>query len=215
MEQASKEVINLLTEFLICEIGSKAIDGITYDFVLKSDKDKTKFNRYNEIKNKINELGYRKDEMLRVYEISNGFIYDMDLSLAKIITVKLAKNVEQLNGISVGNGDLIGDSPEKRRKSDMVGLAKLIKSEFESGNKVIEVALFSRNTVPHIYITGKDSKNNVISIKYPAFAIRHWDIETINTNLLIPAGIRVSKLEPIEILPSRTGVLFKMHIENM
>ena len=214
MGQPSKEMINLLSEFLVKEIGSKALDGITYALVKKDKSDKDNFNKYSHIKDVVTECGYDRDEAFRVYELSNGYIFDMDLNFAKKITIKLAKAVENMNGVDVGSGDLIGDGPDRRRKSDMIALAKYCKSEFDKGKRLITVALFSRNSVPHIIITGKDQNGKYVSEKYNAYAIRHWDIETINSKLLIPAGIRISRIEPFEILPSKTGVRFDITLES-
>ena len=214
MGNASKNMMNMLTEFLVCEIGSKALDGITYSMVTKEPKDKEALARYMEIRDEVTACGFGADEIFRVYEVSNGYIFDMDLNIAKKITIKLAQAVERTNGVAVGNGDLIGDSPEKRRKSDMLGLAKFIQQEYNAGRDLTEVALFSRNSVPHIIITGKSPKGEIISEKFNAYAIRHWDIETINARLLIPAGIRIARIEPYEILPSKTGVKFGMYIEG-
>lgn len=213
MGKASTELINMMTEFLICEIGSKALDGITYAMVLKDDRDKENYKKYMAIRKEAQNCGYSTDEAFRVYEVANGYIFDMDISAAKKITAELSKAVSATNGGKTPVGDLIGNGPEKRRKSDMVGLAKYVKSEFEAGNDVIEVALFSRNSTPRIMITGIGPKNEMLTVKYNAYAIRHWDIETVNAKLLIPAGIRIAKLEPCEVLPSKTGVKFKLYLE--
>lgn len=213
MGQASKEMMNMLTEFLICEIGSKALDGITYALVLKDDKDKDKYKRYLSIRDEVTKCGFGNDEIFRVYEISNGYIFDMDLNIAKRITTKLAQAVQRTSGIDVGDGELIGDSPEKRRKSDMLGLARFVKQEWDSGRNMAVLALFSRNSVPHIVISGKTPKGEYVTEKFNAYAVRHWDIETINAKMLIPAGIRIAKIEPFEVLPSKTGIKFGIYIE--
>lgn len=213
MGRASPELINMLNEFLICEIGSKAIDGITYAMVLKDKRDEENYKRYMQIRKEAQKCGYSPDETFRVYEVSNGYIFDMDMAVAKRITLELTKAVSKTNGSNEPIKDIIGDNPDKRRKSDMVGLAKYIKKEFDAGKDVAEVALFSRNLTPRIMITAVGAKNEVLMIKYNAFAIRHWDIETVNANLLIPAGIRIAKIEPYEILPSKTGVRFRMYLE--
>lgn len=209
----SNELLNKLTEFLVCEIGSKALSGITYAMVLKNDKDKEMYDRYKSIKDEVLKCGYANDEVFRIYEVGNGYILDMDLSVTKKITYELSKAVAKANNASVG--DLIGDGSSKRRKDDMLGLAKYIKKEYDLGNRVVEVALFSRNSVPRIIVTGVGPNGEILPIKYPAFAVRHFDLESINANILIPAGIRVARIEPMEILPSKTGVSFKMEIESI
>lgn len=219
MAKQSEKVMSLLTEFMVREIGSKALDGITYTMTLKDPKDKENTDRYKEIYKEVRAAGFSSDEVFRAYEVSNGYIFDMDLNVVKNISIQLAKAVERTNGIKFANGDLIGDSPEKRRKSDMNGLANYVLNEFKKGNTITEVALFSRNSVPHIVISGKTlskngkPENNYVTVKYNAYAIRHWDIEVINSKLLIPAGIRISKIEPCEVLPSKTGVKFLIYTE--
>lgn len=213
MGQASTELINSMTEFLIYEIGSKSIDGITYAFVLKNDKDKESYRKYMDIRKEASKCGYSMDEAFRVYEVSNGYIFDMDLSVAKKISYELAKAVSKTNGGATPVRDMIGNSPDKRRKSDMVGLAKYVKSRFDANQDIVEVALFSRNSTSSINVTCVGQNNEMLVIKYHAYAIRHWDIEMVNKNLLIPAGIRISRLEPCEVLPSKTGVKFKLYLE--
>lgn len=211
--KASPELIDKMTAFLINEIGSKAIDGITYTMVLKEDKDKEAYKRYMDIRKEAQKCGYSSDEAFRVYEVANGYIFDMDMSVAKKISYELSKAVNKTNGGQTPVRDLIGDKPDKRRKSDMLGLAKYVKSEFDSGNMELQVALFSRNSTPRIMTTGIGPKNEILTVKYNAYAIRHWDIETINSELLIPAGIRIAKLEPCKVLPSKTGVKFNIYLE--
>lgn len=77
------------------------------------------------------------------------------------------------------------------------------------------MALFSKNSTNRIILNGKNSKGEAIAVKYNAYAIRHWDIELINEKLLIPAGFRVSRIQPCEILPSKTGVSFVFTLETI
>ena len=215
MAKFSNELLNKLTEFLIIEIGEKALSGITYALYIKNTKDKEVYERYNEIKKEVLKCGYSNDEVFRIYEVSNGYIYDLDLSVAKKITAELAKAVAKTNGGTTPIGDLIGDGPSLRRKADMLGLAKYVKQQYDEGKRVVEVALFSRNSVPRIVITGVGPNGEMLPIKYSSFSIRHWDIQSINANILIPAGIRISKLEPCDILPSRTGCRFILYTEKV
>lgn len=211
----SQSLMNLLTEFLVHEIDAKVLDGITYAFVLKTDKNaKETYKAYMNIKEEAKRCGFANDEVFRVYEVNNGYIFDMDLREAKKITKALAKAVAKdtkNNNIPI---DLIGEKPEKRRQADMTSLARQVKREYDSGKMKMEVALFSRNKSPKITITGIGPKGNSLAIQYNAYAIRHWDIETINEKLLVPAGIRIAKIEPCEILPSKTGVRFIIYLDK-
>lgn len=203
----------MMTEFLITEIGARALDGITYTMVLKGEKDLATYNKYMNIRAEAQKCGYSTEEAFRVYEVSNGYIFDMDMSVAKKLSYELSKAVSKTNGGTTPVGDFIGNRPDNRRKADMLGLAKYVKSEFDKGRMLTEVALFNKNTRPRIMITGIGRQNEMLTIKYNAYAIRHWDIEMVNAKLLIPAGIRIAKLEPCEILPSKNGVKFKLYLE--
>ena len=217
MAELSKTLLDMLSEFMICEIGTRALDGITYAMVIKggSKKEKENYEKYMNIKKEASNCGYVNNEVFRVYEVSNGFIFDMDLSMAKQITAEIAKSVAKANGGKTPVGELLKDGPDIRRKKDMIALAKYLKSEFDKGNTECEAALFSRNTTNKIIVTGKSPKGDLLQVRYNAYAIRHWDIELINEKFLIPAGFRVKRIQPCEILPSKTGVSFIFTMESM
>ena len=173
------------------------------------------YDRYMTIKQEATKCGFSNDEVFRVYQVANGYIFDMDLNTAKQITAEIAKSVARQNNDSTPTGDIIKDMPEQRRKKDMVMLARKLKEEYDKGNDQVEVALFSRNSTNRIIVTGKDQNGNSIAIRYDAYAIRHWDIEIINEKFLIPAGFRVKRIQPCEILPKKTGVSFLFMLESM
>ncbi len=215
MGTISRDLINMLSEFLVCEIESRALSGITYTLIFKNEKDKPLYEKYMKIKEEALKCGYDNNEAFRVYEVSNGYIFDMDLSLAKYLTVEISKGVAKQNKGATPVGDLIGDAPEKRRREDIALLAKHLKSQFKKGRRSVEVALFSKNSVPRIVVNAEDRDGKTIALKYNAYAIRHWDIEDLNRSLLAPDGIRVTKIEPCEVLPSKTGVRFIIHMTQI
>lgn len=217
MAEYSKELENMLTDFLVCEIGNKYLDGVTYAMALKDiEKDKQMYQRYIEIKKETHRCGYNDLDIFRIYEVSNGYIFDIDADKARHITNTMLNSIKALNDdkTPLDYSEIYG-IPEQRRKKDMVNLAKYLKKEFDSGKNVVEVALFSRNSTNKIIINGRGQNNDILSIRYNAYAIRHWDLETINYKLLIPAGFRVSRLKPCEILPSKTGVSFLLTMEQV
>lgn len=216
MAKFSKELINKLTEFLICEVDSKALSGITYAMALKDDKGREMFKRYKKILKEIKNCGYESEEIFRIYDVGNGYIFDMDLSVTKRITIELTKAVAKANNDDRLAEDIIGDKPDIRRKEDMTRLSRHIQKEyFEKGNSEIEVALFSRNSVPRIIITGKDKEGHPTIVRYNSYAVRHWDIEAINRKILIPKGVRVGRIQPREVLPSLTGCSFMLFVEQI
>lgn len=215
MAQMSKKLEEMLTEFMLVEIASKAMDGITYALLTSGQNDKEEVAKYKEIKNEVINCGFVNNQIFRYYKVSNGFIFDMDLDMARMLTTKitrsLAKNDPSLNGVE----NLIGDSPERRRKKDMIALSKYIVQKANEGKTQIEVALFSRNSTNRIILTGKSPSGEDIAITYNAYALRHWDIELLNEKLLIPQRVRVSRIQPCEILPSKTGVSFIFTLERL
>jgi len=215
MAELSKKLLDMLTEFMLCEIGSKSLDGITYALLTKSNKDKETVSRYKEIIAEKTRCGYNDRQIFRVYEISNGYIFDMDMDIVKQLTHKIAKSLSKTNPGSIADLDLIKDLPTKRRNKDLVGLSKYIVNQFKEGKTQIEVALFSKNSTNRIMIHGKGPNGEPLAIAYYAYAIRHWDIEILNAKLLIPQGLRISRIQPCEVLPPKTGVSFLFNIEPM
>ena len=95
----------------------------------------------------------------------------------------------------------------------MTKLARKCIHEFKEGHKTFDVALFSRNSVPRIVVSGKDPKSGKDGVvTYDAYAVRHWDIEEVNAKLLAKEGIRIAKIEPCEVIPTKTGVRFRLHL---
>lgn len=214
MAEISKELENMLTEFLIREIGSKALDGITYSLLLKNNADKESIEEYKKIKLEANKCGFKTSEIFRMYEIGNGYIFDMDVRIAKIITAKMVKTINKTAVNKIQNVDIISDMPEKRRKRDIISLGRYVVNQYNNGRMRFEVALFSKNSTNRIVLNGVGPHGEPISVIYNAYAIRHWDIEVLNGTILIPQGIRVAKIEPCEILPSKTGVSFIFTLES-
>ena len=214
MGEMSKELLDMLTEFTVCEVGSKVVDGITYTLLLKTERDRELVERYKRIKVETANCGYVSNEVFRMYELSNGYIFDMDMRVARAITAQIVRTINREQN-NIKNPDLISDAPERRRKKDIIALSKYIIDQFNQGKREIEVALFSKNTTDRIVINGTGPNGEALVISYRAYAIRHWDIELLNEKLLIPQGLRISRIQPFEVLPSKTGVSFLFTLERM
>lgn len=206
------ELSNELRNFLCEAIGSKILDGITYALVSSSNKEKIA--EYSKIRDLANKDGLDSSQLFRVYKVSNGYVFDMDLSTAKQIT-KTIMNGEE-NSKNVINDDYIERNPNERKKRDLNRLHKLCVNSFKAGTKEVEVALFSRNTANKIMISAKDknTRENVV-IQYEAFALRHWDIEMFNSEYLSKSKLRVRTLSTCEILPTNTGIRFILELERL
>ena len=214
-KQVSDTLLNKLTEFVVCELAEKVLDGITYTMILKSPKYRELYKKYMEIKKEAIKCGYDNNELFRVYEVSNLYIFDLEISVSRKIIEKIYESIAVAEGRKELPYGVLGNGPSNRRKADMKALGKYIKQQYDEGVKEIEVALFSRNSTNSIVISGKGPKNERLAVKYHAYVIRHWDIEAINSGILIPMGIRIDRVAPSEILPSKTGVRFILSVEEI
>jgi hypothetical protein len=207
MGKVSNKLRDQLSEFLVCEIGGKALDGITYTMLLKGNKrDMESYKRYAAIREELLNCGFSSDEMLRCFEVGNGYIFDMDLQTAKQITIELSKAVAKSNNNQTPVGDLIGNAPEQRRKRDMLGLGRYVKQSYDTGLREVSVALFNKNSTDRIMVTAVDKNGKKLAVSYKAYAIRHWDIEQVNSQILMPMGVKIDSIQLCEILPMKTGV---------
>lgn len=192
-----------LEDFMATYLGAKVQDGITY--VLLTD-DRSNSEQAAELMDLYNELRKAgKENLFRYYSVSNGKIFDIDLNVARNLTAALAKKVMNINS------DLIGKGPAVRRQGDIERLAKSCRKWYSKGIDTVEVALFSRNSVPRINISGKDAAGRAKMLTYEAYAIRHWDLDAVNA-LLREYGIRILAVDTHEILPSETGLRVTLRI---
>ena len=214
--QISENLLNLISEFVINELGSKVIDGITYTFISKEPYDVEYYEKYKFIRDTANQEGFGDKELIRIYEVCNGYIFDLDLYIAKVIISEMYKGVLMNDGTLKSPSDykdtFIKDKPEQRRKRDMANIARKVKAEYDKGNTQMDIALFSKNTTHKIIVTGTDRKGKKMMSTYDSYVLRHEDLRLVNEEFLIPAGIKIDAIKPCEILPNKNGLLFTIHI---
>lgn len=215
MADISKRLLDMLSGFTINEIGTKVINGVTYTMLIKNDskRDQDLYKQYMAIRDEATACGFNDNEVFRRYEVSNGYIFDMDISTAKQIVMEIAKTAPLSDREILRN--MIQTKPDARRKADIEKLGKFLKTEYESGRTQVEVALFNRNTTGRISVTLTGANNSTLMIRYNAYSIRPLDIELVNEKYLIPNGFRVKSLKSCEILPSKSGVSFLITMESM
>lgn len=221
MANMSKELKNMLSAFMISEIQSKAIDGITYALKLNIQNNKEDIEEYIRIRDEATKCGFEPNQQFRVFKVNNGYIFDMDLDTVKGMTMRIAKDLYASEGDKTVESKqqlqdlmlMLQEAPVNRRKKDLVALSNYILKEKHAGHDEVEVALFSRNSTNRIVIQGKYN-NEPVEIHYNAYALRHWDMAIINEKFLIPNGCRISRVTPCEILPSSTGVSFILTIDR-
>ena len=194
-----------LADFIVDYVGAKVQDGITYSLKINDKNNIGKIDELMQLRKELTAAGVAETDVFRVYGVSNGYIFDVDLGTARDLIAKMAK------GLAGVDGDLIGNMPNERRDADIKRLAKSIVKAAKNGSKSLEIAMFSRNSVPRITISGKDSAGANKLLTFDAYAVRHWDIDEVN-RLTLPHCARVTKIDTHEILPSETGLRVVLHL---
>lgn len=215
MPQFSEKLLNSLSEFLIRRIGSQAIDGITYTMLTKDKKYEKDIKDFMEIRQEATNCGYSGDEVFRVFEVSNGYIFDMDMGTAKKITMKLSESLNKAKTGQAVQVDFIGDLPNKRRDRELSALYRYVSSKINEGQNTLQIALFNTNSTDRIMFTGYNSKNEKVAITYKAFALKYWDLETLNRVKLMPTGYRIAIARLGQILPNLNGVSCELVLEDL
>ena len=214
-KQLSKKLMNLLSEFIVRELGAKVLQGVTYSFFTKDDAESEElYNHYMKIKDEAISCGFSSDEVIRSYTVSNGYIIDVDLKYAKEVLIEVSKAIAVANGEET-YVDRVGQKPEERRQSDFKHMAKFLKKSFDEGNLEVEVVLFSKVCANRTAVTGVGPRGETIMVRYNAYALRVEDIEAMNELMLIPAGFRVSTVQACEILPNSQGCVFILRMKEV
>lgn len=214
MDETKRELVDGLTEFLICEVEEKVLQGISYIIIPKKESNKARIEKYDALRKAMTKAGIGENETFCRYELPNGIIYDLSLAEAVKLTEKISLSVAKKNNGKTPVGDLgIRNKAFDRHREDLERLAKKIVESAKKGVAEIEVALFSKNDGGTIVITGSDSNSKAnVAVKYDAFALRHTDIEELNREFLALQGLMVTKIEAHEVLSSATGVRFILKI---
>lgn len=206
------ELLNKVQTFYMQEIADGVLDGMTYALLLNTDK--VKIQNYLTLKEYIKNEGYSDSAILRAFSLSNGYIFDMDLAVAQRIAIKILKASYKECDRDVDFISEVKSIPQARKKTDMLRLANKCLKELGDGNREFYIALYSKNSSPYIKLTG--TQNGLpVKVTYDSYALRHFDLTDINTHYLCEKGARISKIEPCEILASRTGVKFRIVIERI
>lgn len=201
-ERAEKEIMNLLTEFLVINIDEKVLQGISYIIVQKSDVNAAKIKKYDAMRVRLTELGVPENEQFRRYDVNTAIVYEIELKTAITITEKLSVAVGAVQTTDFG----ISRTSLDRQQDDIRRLAQLCVKKAQRGVAEFDVCLFSKNKVDKINITARDSNSGkMVAVTYDAFALRHTDILAVNT-ALAACGLKIVRVLMHEAVPSMTGV---------
>lgn len=212
--ELSAEAMSSLSRFYDKEISEKILRGVTYGLTFKSDSALN--TEYLELKQRLKDEGFSGSDILRVYELCNGYIYDLDIRMCQKIVVDLITSTLNPNEkLSQNDILMIKDKPRARIKEDMQKLANKCISELNTNHTKVDVALFSKNTTNQIKFKAELENGREILLTYNAYCLRHTDLEELNRDYLVPKGARISKIQPCEILPTKTGVVFTLWLERL
>lgn len=205
-DEAATKVLSLMAN----EIGDKVFDGINWALILKTNG--AAINEYEAVRQQLKDMGYTHGEVLRAYVAPNGLIYDIDAQVVKMLVRKLMEGNEQFDVCN----ELIDTAYETRRNQELSKLHLYLLKSFKAGKTKVSLALYNMNKGNRItYTTTVETgqyANKKVEITLPAFALRHWDLESLNRDYLIPSRIKIQKVQLMEILPSKTGVGFNFEI---
>lgn len=207
------EVLDKIAVIVANDIGAKVMDGINWTFVL--DTDTVKINEYESIRESLRSLGYKSNEVLRAFKVPNGIVYDIDADVVKKLVTSLMSQSEKADTCY----SIMKTAYEERRNSEFAKLQVFIIKAIKNGKKNVSLALFNKNKgskiVYKVKVTNGIYKGKFMEITLDAFALRHWDLEELNQNYLIPARCKIKRIEVIDILPTLTGVGFNMELEEL
>lgn len=204
------EIEKKLLKFYNDTVGAEIMRGITYTLTLDTDSCNQEYLKLNGL---LKDAGYEQYNLLKVSKLCNGYIFDMDLSLAKREAAKTLMLYDK-KSIDLNTKSAINSYPNERIESEKVKLANYIIKEFEAGNSKLSIALYSRNqTGKIVYKVFVD--NQPILMRYDAFALRKENLESINEKFLVVKGLKIAKIRACEILPTRTGAGFELYIEQI
>lgn len=208
-DEAASKVLGLMAN----EIGDKVFDGINWALIFKTNA--AAINEYEAVRQQLKDMGFTHGEVLRAYVAPNGLIYDIDSQVIKMLVRKIMEGNEQESECN----DMIEKAYEMRRNQELSKLHIYLMKAYKANKTKVSLALYNVNKGNKItYTTTVETgqyANKKVEITLPAFALRHWDLESLNRDYLIPSKIKIQKVQLMEILPSRTGVGFNFEIEGL
>lgn len=209
MKKFSKELMDMITDFIMYEIGSSGIDGVTYAMKLKNSKNAKDIEMYTEILNEAQRCGYEMNEVIRALELSNGIVFDLDMKVMTNVLVKIAEMSCQITGKYDELSKQVWTEPKEVRIDEIKRLANAICRAAEKGEDKVSVALFNKNRVNRIRYTESNGNNHRL-YEIDAYKVRTYDIAAMNTGPLSKTGYIVKEVIPKYILPAENGVFTEL-----
>lgn len=214
------DIMEELIDFYANEISNKLFIGVTYGLILKGGVSDSKIQKYLNLKQRVMENNTSNGDIMRAFELCNGYIFDLGLRPAQELALNLIKSTYSTDEqLSKNDIMMIRDLPINKRKADLKALADKclsVAKEHPNDKQIIyDVALYSRNSLNEIKFAAQGPKGEKLQVRYDAFSLKHTDLDELNRAHLVTKRFRVSSIQPCEILPTRTGVRFRLYLERL
>lgn len=214
MAEMSKELRNRIDEFILAEIGSKAVSGITFVSKVKEDRNRDEINKYISLRKAADDEGFKSDELFRTFEVANGYTFDVDLGivLGTLRSINNMINAAEEKEESQQTASYVHDIPISERKEEIKRLAEYIIEN--AGEGKLNVALYSTVLTDSIeYVCSGGSGKYKAEIE--AFRVSDNDFEVMNKSLLVPNGYMVESISRRYILPHESGVAVELVVKEV
>jgi len=205
----TNEVIEIISEKFFRDLGDILLDGVNY--VLAFDTEESKVNEYKALRNKIEEHGVNPQSVMKILQVCNGYIFELNSSVAKRVLINELNKASKEFSMNSLSGSIVENSPKERKQVEYQRFAKRCIKEMTAGVKEFEVALYGKNSSGIVRYSAKVDKKDTI-FNFVSYALTPIDMERINEELLVNRGIKISRISHCEILPPKTGVRMKIQI---
>lgn len=215
MKKFSDKLSQMLTAFVVAELGSKALDGINYTLKLKN-KDNDDIMTYNKIREEADKCGYDHDEVFIVHEYVNGYSFELEPKITNKISSDLAMASCKITGKHKDLVDFVMNKAEQKKEYNEKLLANRVIKASKSGDTELKVVIYSSNTsgLARVITTNESGNNSAVTLK--THCLNLSSIEEINRKYLMTKGLRIAKLSNMYILNTKTsGVVVDLTIEEV
>lgn len=209
-EEFPVELYRKLTGFFKQYIGSRGLYGVNYAVFFKEDMASIK--ACAELKEEIKSYGYTDDQVFRVCQVSNGFVFDMDRAILDSVINEITETATEAR--ESNQKPSITPTAQGVYTGEVTKLAKQCRSALDKGYEEVEVAIYSLSDTPQIILPCLDENNEPIFMYYNAYMLTLWDLVVAQQTIFLDLGLQILKAEICEILPHKKGVRVILHLVN-
>lgn len=176
---------------------------------------KIQIERYHALTERVKAVCKNPDRVFRELELRNGFVYILDRRITSTINEAIKQKVRELNGKEARVDEL--PDPQEVIADYQKLLGEYVIEQMRNGRDRFDVAMYTKASGPEIVITGRSALNpeEMLAVRYRSFPLLVEDIMEVNKQYLNPIDLKISKIKPGEILPSRQGISFTLQAEKL